>query len=648
MMNKATSSPGFMGLNNWINGPLSCYGSAAGNEEWAAPSVSAEDQSKDVGGGETSVFANSTLAVATAFGFVSGMSSQTASSGCLRATTGFASTGKLRECKPLQNGPHNQFELTRGATDTTAARKYPVENKPKDFVGCEISFPAEEYDSDDGTETSEITLYTNRMETMRDEFIKEMIKARMAAGGVAGHMNSKSAGLAFDPIKKSLYQSNSGSNLSPSSIGMGMGMARCTSASAMRVVNPRPNPSMSRLDETEEVHGEAPSRGNEDFMLQSQSSSCQETMKKSSAFTYTSKKSAGLAFDPNQLSRLPKNLFSFAKNTSAGGENSHNDSFTRRLEKVHEEKHEGNKRIGNGNEKSKDLQKKTTGFWMKRILQSESHTPDTVLSGKKKDPMFKSYMTNEKTSHECSSESPKYFESRSNSYYDMNYDDGFLSNQNSDREHSKKDVSWMQRLFEAEANPKSLLNRIRSDNDESTDEELLVANSSPDLKESKKDVSFMQRLLQDETNSSSFLTRQMGNSGKNYDGNLAQEYDYDESRKVVHNEEHGYSEEIFGNQDTIEDVDSNTKSTFKTTNSSLLNSIIELKMEFAQKQSLIDELSSKVNKHDKIVKDKDSTIQRLENQNEKLMAENELLRMQVAKLKIPSCNTLVSVGKTKE
>mmetsp|Transcript_30810 Transcript_30810/g.62920 ORF Transcript_30810/g.62920 Transcript_30810/m.62920 type:complete len:263 (-) Transcript_30810:257-1045(-) len=262
--------------------------------------------------------------------------------------------------------------------------------------------------------------------------------------------------------------------------------------------------------------------------------------------------------------------------------------------------------------------------------------------------MFKSYMTNEKTSHECSSESPKYFESRSNSYYDMNYDDGFLSNQNSDREHSKKDVSWMQRLFEAEANPKSLLNRIRSDNDESTDEELLVANSSPDLKESKKDVSFMQRLLQDETNSSSFLTRQMGNSGKNYDGNLAQEYDYDESRKVVHNEEHGYSEEIFGNQDTIEDVDSNTKSTFKTTNSSLLNSIIELKMEFAQKQSLIDELSSKVNKHDKIVKDKDSTIQRLENQNEKLMAENELLRMQVAKLKIPSCNTLVSVGKTKE
>lgn len=110
MMNKATSSPGFIGLNNLINGPLRNCGITSGNEEWTAPSVSTEVQSK--GGGKTSVFANSTLAIATAFGFVSGMSSKTASSGCLRATMRVSCMSKLQECKLPQIGPNNLFGLT--------------------------------------------------------------------------------------------------------------------------------------------------------------------------------------------------------------------------------------------------------------------------------------------------------------------------------------------------------------------------------------------------------------------------------------------------------------------------------------------------------------------------------------------------------
>lgn len=88
----------------------------------------------------------------------------------------------------------------------TGAMEYPAKNKPKDFVGCEILFLAKDYDSDNGTDTSKITLYTNQMETMRKEFIK-MMKAHMAGDGIAGHKHSKSAGLEFDLNNKLLFQS---------------------------------------------------------------------------------------------------------------------------------------------------------------------------------------------------------------------------------------------------------------------------------------------------------------------------------------------------------------------------------------------------------------------------------------------------------
>ncbi|KAL7472253.1 hypothetical protein ACHAXS_012583 [Conticribra weissflogii] len=643
MINKAISSPGFMGVKNSMNGTLSNYGGTSGNEEWAAPSVSAGDQSKGVGGGETSVFANSTLAVATAFGFLSGMSSKTASSGCVRATPtrSFGSKGKLKESQPSVSGPNDEFVLRRSEPRTTAALRNPVENKPKDFVGCEISFP-KGYDSDDGTETSEITLYTNRMETMREELIMQMMKARMSAGVVAGHMTSKSAGLAFDPNNKSIYQSNSGTNLVPTSMGidMEMGMTRCVSASALRNVNPRSKPSMSRLDETEDEHGEAPSRGNECIMLHS--TSHQATMKKSSSLSYFSKKSAGLAFDPHNQSRLQKNL----STASACGLKSQSNSFITQLENVQEEIDQGNQNVGNGKEKFEGAHKKTNGFWMKCLLQSETHTPDTVLSQKNPNPISTRTSSNEKLFYESPSANSNFIESRRIGDSNDNCEEVLLSQKQSDLKDSRNNVTWVQRLLEAEANPKSLLNRRKSDNDERSDNKLLVATRSQDLEESKKDVSWMQRLLQDETNSSSFLTKRV--SAKSYDRNSGNESDDEESKKIVHNEDNDYSEEVCGNPDTLEDVDNNTKSTSKTTKSSLLNSIIELKMEFAHKQSLIDELSSKVSKHDKLVKERDDMIQTLELQNEKLRTENELLRMQLSKLKNPSCNTLISVRKTKE
>ncbi|KAL7466368.1 hypothetical protein ACHAXS_006669 [Conticribra weissflogii] len=705
-MNKAISSPGFMGLNNNPNnGPLSNYGGPSGNEEWTAPPVPAGNQSKGFGGGETSVFATSTLAVATAFGF---MGKRTPSSSGLSAfgsmnrmhsmngmggTGGMGRTCSAREMhemnRPMNGigcggGANPQFELTRRAAPRAAPER------PIDFVGCVIAFPAkDEGASDDGSDTSEITLYTYRMERMREMYMQELMKQYGYSGSMYGHsvggsmngmnaMNSLGAGPGAGAVAGMGYN---GMNSNPTAGftgmtggmgmdgkptagltgmtgGMGMGGKKCVSMSAMnRNVNLRAHMSRNRLEEVDEEHVDAPERGNEEFKLQP---SFQQQTK---PYLPNSKRgAAGLAFDPRSL---------LSQQQQQGGSKGAGLVFdpiilqNKQLQQgaksaaglVFDPKSLQTNGKGAGlslDPKSLERQGKETGMVVD--LKNPQNQQKLPKVGSSNIIMTKLEQIREAEKRKLIEEAqklrgPKQHEGddktngsgsgvgRSNGSRNGNEEEnsgvqkaigGFLKPLLQMEEgSSKKQPSWFRRSSSRNELSSSVSSYVTG-NDINVDDEADgcgVGNGVRNLHRSW--FSNAGDADNDDATSKTSLSK----SRKSW---FADELDVDD-KKTNKDEIYGGVGVRNGSRGMSKDSQNKSNENYNNNNNNkdgddshhdnhLVNSIIDLKLELAQKQSLIDELSSKCGRQDKLLVKKELNTQKLQAENDRLQKENDELR----------------------
>mmetsp|Transcript_17936 Transcript_17936/g.37618 ORF Transcript_17936/g.37618 Transcript_17936/m.37618 type:complete len:861 (-) Transcript_17936:115-2697(-) len=679
-MNKSISSPGFMGLNNNPNnGPISNYGGPSGNEEWAAAPVPAGDQSKGFGGGETSVFATSTLAVATAFGF---MGKRTPSSSGLSAfgsmnrmhgmntmggTSDIGRTCSAREMhgmsRPMNDmvgggGDNAQFELTRRAAPRAASER------PRDFVGHVIAFPTKDEDvSDDDSDTSEVTLYTYRMERMREMYMQELMKqyghpASMYGNSMGANMNEKNA-VGLGPGASAgagMGYNGMNSNRMAGGMGMagvmGMGGKKCMSMSAInRNVNLRAHMSRNRLEEVDEEHGDAPEKGNEEFKLQP---SIQQQTK---PYLPNSKRGAdGLAFDPRSL---------LSQQQQQGRSKGAGLVFDPRT--IRNEQPQQSARGAAGlafDPKSlltqgkgaglafdpKSVQHNGKGAGLVFDPKSLQNQPNLPKVGSSNIIMTKLEQAREAEKRRLEEEAQKPREPVVQEGDDkISGNASGVATANGNRNGNEEDASRVQRaiggflkplLQKEEGSSKkqpSWFQRNTSSNELSSGTSSNVTGNNINLDAEAvgggTGVSNLRRSwFSDAGDAENDNVTSKTSISKNRKFWFADELDVVDNKNKS-NEDYGGVGIRNGNMDSSKNsrTKSNDNDTYKSGYDShhdnhLVNSLIDLKLELAQKQTLLDELSSKCGRQSKLLVKKELNTQKLQAENDRLQKENEELR----------------------